>query len=225
MGAVAAALVVAVCLGLSLPAQGTEEPVQTSQTDAQPAPATDSDADAEELSEATAETSAQEDEAEEVPEEIHANQESEDKEEEAPVQDSEPVQEETPVPAEAPAQAVQTEVQPESEPESESEPDPEPKPEPDPEPVRVYQNGTFTGTGQGYDGPITVSVTIQDDVITAITVVSAVDEDPYWSDGTAVIGTILSSQSTGVDTVTGATYSSGGIIDAVKAALESGKNG
>ena len=54
--------------------------------------------------------------------------------------------------------------------------------------------------------------------------VSASDDDPYWSEGKGVISRILSAQSANVDTVSGATFSSGGIIQAVKAALSSAKN-
>jgi DMSO/TMAO reductase YedYZ heme-binding membrane subunit/uncharacterized protein with FMN-binding domain len=104
------------------------------------------------------------------------------------------------------------------------EPTPTPTPTPTPEPVRAYKNGTFTGTGQGYNGPITVSVTIQDDVITAISVTSSSDDEPFLSDAEAVIRRILSAQSTKVDAVSGATCSSGGILDAVDAALKSAKN-
>ena len=88
----------------------------------------------------------------------------------------------------------------------------------------TYKNGTFTGTGSGFNGPITVSVTIQNDVITGISVTSSSDDEPYLSDGKGVISRILSAQSANVNTVSGATYSSGGIIDAVKAALASAKN-
>lgn len=98
------------------------------------------------------------------------------------------------------------------------------QPAPAPEPVLTYKNGTFTGTGSGFNGPITVSVTIQNDVITGISVTSSSDDEPYLSDGKGVISRILSAQSANVNTVSGATYSSGGIIDAVKAALASAKN-
>ncbi|MGM9607665.1 MAG: FMN-binding protein [Oscillospiraceae bacterium] len=103
-------------------------------------------------------------------------------------------------------------------------PAPTPTPTPTPAPERTYQNGTFSGSGEGYWSTITVSVTIQDDVITAITVTSADEDEPYYSNALSVINRILTLQSTDVDTVSGATYSSGGIIDAVAAALASAKN-
>jgi uncharacterized protein with FMN-binding domain len=122
-----------------------------------------------------------------------------------------PTQEPTPVQESTPAQEV------------EPTPEPEPEPQPEPEPVRIYKNGTFSGTGEGFEGPITVSVTIQDDVITAISITASSDDEPYWSDGKTVVSRILSAQSANVDTVSGATFSSGGIIQAVKAALASAK--
>lgn len=98
------------------------------------------------------------------------------------------------------------------------------QPAPVPEVTYQYQNGTFSGSGEGFEGPITVSVSIENDKITNIAVVSSSDDEPYWSEGKAVINRILSAQSTNVDTVSGATFSSGGIIDAVRAALNSAKN-
>lgn len=88
-----------------------------------------------------------------------------------------------------------------------------------------YQNGNFTGEGQGYGGTITVSVTLAEDEITAITVDSAPGEDSaYLSQGEGVISSILSAQSTDVDTISGATFSSTGIINAVIDALGKAEN-
>lgn len=106
-------------------------------------------------------------------------------------------------------------------------PAPEPAPAPEPEPPAVtyqYQNGTFTGSGSGYEGNITVNVTIQNDVITGISVASHGEDEPFWSNAQAVISSILSAQSTNVSAVSGATYSSNGIKAAVAAALSSAKN-
>ena len=64
----------------------------------------------------------------------------------------------------------------------------------------------------------------ENDKIIGISVVSFSDDEPYWSDGKTVINRILSAQSANVDTVSGATFSSGGIIEAVRAALNSAKN-
>lgn len=96
--------------------------------------------------------------------------------------------------------------------------------QPEPEPVYQYKNGTFSGTSDGFKGAISVNVKIQNDIITDISLASSSDDEPYISFAQAVIPNIISAQSTNVDTVSGATFSSRGIINAVKNALSSAKN-
>ncbi len=85
-----------------------------------------------------------------------------------------------------------------------------------------FQNGTYTGTGQGYKGNTTISVTVANGFITDITVISYQDDSSFFSKAqTGVISSIISSQTVDVDTVSGATYSSKGIINAVINALQS----
>ena len=89
----------------------------------------------------------------------------------------------------------------------------------------AYKNGTYTGDGQGFGGNIQVQVTLENDTITDIQVVSAPGEDSaYLSQGQGVISTILAAQSTDVDTISGATFSSTGIINAVNDALGKAEN-
>lgn len=89
----------------------------------------------------------------------------------------------------------------------------------------AYKNGTYTGDGQGFGGNIQVQVTLENDTITDIQVVSAPGEDSaYLSQGQGVISTILATQSTDVDTISGATFSSTGIINAVNDALGKAEN-
>ena len=89
----------------------------------------------------------------------------------------------------------------------------------------VYKNRTYEGSGTGYGGTITVQVTLEDDTITAVSVVSAPGEDSaYLSQGENVIGSIISEQSTDVDTISGATFSSTGILEAVNDALSKAEN-
>ena len=84
----------------------------------------------------------------------------------------------------------------------------------------VYKNGTFEGSGTGYGGTITVQVTVTDHKITAINIVDASNETAsYFANAQGVISKILVSQSPNVDAVSGATYSSNGIITAVQNAL------
>lgn len=89
-----------------------------------------------------------------------------------------------------------------------------------------YINGTYTASAYGYDGEITVNVTIVNDEITEITAKSA-EEDPWYFEQAekSVIESIISKQNTDVDAVSGATYSSKGIMQAVENALRQAENG
>ena len=87
--------------------------------------------------------------------------------------------------------------------------------------ARTYTPGTYTGVGAGKNGDITVEVTFSADKIEHITVVSH-SETPSLSDAAiANIPTqIVEAQSLGVDAVSGATYTSNGIVDAVADAVK-----
>lgn len=83
-----------------------------------------------------------------------------------------------------------------------------------------YADGVYEGEGTGFGGQIVVSVTIGEGAITDITVLSADGEDPaYYTLAESVLEEMLKTQSAQVDTVSGATFSSGGIIEAVEDAL------
>lgn len=89
----------------------------------------------------------------------------------------------------------------------------------------VYKDGTYTGEAQGYGGTIQVEVTLSGDEITSINVTRAPGEDSaYLSQAESVIDSIISAQSTDVDTVSGATFSSTGILNAVDEALGKAEN-
>ncbi len=84
----------------------------------------------------------------------------------------------------------------------------------------LFKDGTYEGSSQGFGGKITVSVTIANGNISAINVVEASSETPsYFEKAKAVLTSILASNSTNVDTISGATYSSRGLINATKNAL------
>ena len=85
--------------------------------------------------------------------------------------------------------------------------------------VSRLKPGTWTGTAEGYDGPLTVSVTIDDGRISAIDVVEQVETIPLNS-LTEIPRMIVSSQSPSVDAITGATVTSAGVMGAVLKALE-----
>ena len=83
----------------------------------------------------------------------------------------------------------------------------------------TYLDGIYTAEAMGFEGQITVQVTVAEDKITDITILSAEDEEEYLARAKQVIPTILEGQSPNVDAVSGATYSSTGILNAVKLAL------
>lgn len=83
-----------------------------------------------------------------------------------------------------------------------------------------YVDGTYTGSGTGFGGTITVQVTVSNHQIAAINILDASSETAaYFANAQGVISKILASQSPNVDAVSGATYSSNGIIQAVQNAL------
>lgn len=81
------------------------------------------------------------------------------------------------------------------------------------------KDGVYTGSGQGFNGPIRVRVTISKGSITNVEILSHSDDNPYFGRARAVISKILGKADKSVDTVSGATYSSRGILDAVRNAL------
>lgn len=83
-----------------------------------------------------------------------------------------------------------------------------------------YTDGTYTGTGKGFRGDTKVTVTVENGVISDITVDSYKDDREFFSKAeSSIISAVISSQSTDVDAVSGATFSSNGLIEAIKNAL------
>lgn len=88
-----------------------------------------------------------------------------------------------------------------------------------------YIDGTYSGSAQGYGGLIEVEVTVESGNIVRIDVISADMEDAlYLSMAEGLIDDIIAQQDTDVDTVSGATFSSKGIIGAVEDALEDARD-
>lgn len=82
------------------------------------------------------------------------------------------------------------------------------------------EDGIYTGSAEGFSGQIKVSVEIKDHAITEIKILENADDAAFFNRAKeGIISKILASQSTQVDTVSGATFSSKGIINAVKSAL------
>ena len=84
-----------------------------------------------------------------------------------------------------------------------------------------YKDGTYQGEAEGFGGTVAVEVKVEKGKITAIEIVSAQKEDgAYLSMAKDIIPKIIESQSTDVDTISGATFSSTGIKNASQEALE-----
>jgi uncharacterized protein with FMN-binding domain len=84
-----------------------------------------------------------------------------------------------------------------------------------------YTDGTYEGTGKGYKSEIKVKVTVEGGKITDITVVEHGDDPAYFGLASEITESIVEKQGTeGVDAVSGATFSSKGILEAVDNALE-----
>lgn len=85
---------------------------------------------------------------------------------------------------------------------------------------RTYKDGTYYGSGTGFGGKLMVEVVIQDGKIVSVTLVeNEGDDHPYIDNASALLQSIVAAQSTNVDAVSGATYSSAGLIEAVRNAL------
>jgi len=91
-------------------------------------------------------------------------------------------------------------------------------------PKGPYNDGTCTGSARGFKSTIKVSVTVVNSKITNVQVVSQADTANYFNRAKAVIQQVISKNGTnGVNTVSGATFSSRGILKAVQSALDTVK--
>ena len=89
----------------------------------------------------------------------------------------------------------------------------------------AYKDGTYYGTGTGFGGEMTVQVTVSGGRITDIQILSSKDDSPYLQNASALLQNIIAAQSTNVDAVSGATFSSAGLIEAVRNALANAATG
>ena len=91
----------------------------------------------------------------------------------------------------------------------------------DAEEASGYQDGVWEGSGTGFGGEIKLAITIADHQISKVEILSAEAEDPeYLSMASDLLDQIVDEQSADLDTVSGATFSSTGILEAASAALE-----
>lgn len=85
-----------------------------------------------------------------------------------------------------------------------------------------YKDGTYEGQTNGYRGIIKVQVVVINGHIAKITIISSDDNTEYLNRAKSIIlDDIIKKQSLDVATVSGATYSSRGLINAIQAALDS----
>lgn len=89
----------------------------------------------------------------------------------------------------------------------------------------LYKDGTYTGSAQGFGGIVEVEVVIEKGSIASAKATNADDETPdYFKQAESIFDEVVKKQSVDVDVVTGATYSSNGIINGLKEALEKAEN-
>ena len=100
---------------------------------------------------------------------------------------------------------------------------PTPAPEPVPqEPVepKIYVDGMYFGSGEGYVGETQVAVTVSGGRIQSVIVVSSKDDAPYMEDAKALIPGVIDAQHTHLNAISGATYTSQAILEAIEDALK-----
>ena len=87
--------------------------------------------------------------------------------------------------------------------------------------AQAYTPGTYTGTGTGHGGPVTVEVTVSEETIDDITCVESA-ESVYMGEVAfeRIKADVLEFQSLDVDTVSGCTLSRAGFLTAITDALE-----
>ncbi len=90
----------------------------------------------------------------------------------------------------------------------------------------AYKAGTYSATADGNNGPITVEVTVSNSKIESITVTDSVESDFTAGAVDSIISKVIASNGTkGVDSVSGATYTSKGLIAAIDAAVAQAATG
>ena len=86
---------------------------------------------------------------------------------------------------------------------------------------RNLVDGVYTGSADAFRGDVEVQVTVENQQVTDISIFSYCDTEEYFFKAApVVIEEMKEEQSLNIDAVSGATYSSNGIIHAVANALE-----
>ncbi len=82
------------------------------------------------------------------------------------------------------------------------------------------KDGKYEGTGTGFKSTIKVEVEVKGGKIKSIKVIENGDDHDYFEKAKTLMQSIISKQTTKVDSVSGATFSSNGIKSAVRSALK-----
>lgn len=87
-------------------------------------------------------------------------------------------------------------------------------------------DGTFEGAGKGYGGMVKMQVVVKDGYIDDVAILDASSEDKAWLDMAIVLpARIVKAQTTDIDIVSGATYTSVGILNGATEALRKSMEG
>lgn len=84
-----------------------------------------------------------------------------------------------------------------------------------------FKDGEHTGTASGYHGETTVSVAVQHGWITSLSIIKSGDDKEYLDKCKApLLKAVLEKQETAsIEAISGATFSSNGILDAIDQAV------
>ena len=83
----------------------------------------------------------------------------------------------------------------------------------------VWADGTWQGIGNGYGGEMTIEVKVKDHKITSVESVDDGETDAYYYSASRLYQQMIDGQTAGLDTVSGATLSSNGILEGAANAL------
>ena len=86
-----------------------------------------------------------------------------------------------------------------------------------------YKDGIYYGTGVGFRDDITVAIVIKDKTLVYATVTDSVDDEAFLVKAETILDEMIQKQKTKVDVISGATYSSNGILEAVRNAMKEAK--
>lgn len=90
-------------------------------------------------------------------------------------------------------------------------------------PVEKTIDGEYEGNGKGFNGTTKVKVSVKNNEVNDIKILSYEDDDEYMDSAKEIIKTMFDKKKIDVDDISGATYSSKGIKSAINDALAKGK--